>query len=115
MQFRSISPIDRTLPGVNTPAQSRPGTDEGAHCIPQSSNISGDSPSDSLESYPGHSLQGWSYPLAEMLSVYTTAPADRVIGLFICIKIDLVLNNHQWLSVIKPNQTKQKMLFNHPN
>ena len=43
--------------------------------ITQSSSITGASPSDCLVSYPGHAL-GWSYPSAEMQSVYSTAPAD---------------------------------------
>ena len=36
---------------------------------------SGTSPSDCFVSYPGQSLGG-SYPSAEVLSVYSTAPAD---------------------------------------
>ena len=40
--------------------KSGPGSDgnEGVLCIPQSSSIAGTSPSDSLVSYPGHSLGG---------------------------------------------------------
>ena len=45
----------------------------GVLCIPQSSSITGTSPSDCLVFYPGHSL-GESYPSAEMQSVYSTAP-----------------------------------------
>ena len=52
-QFSFISPIDRTLSGVTTPGQNGPGSDgsEGVFCIPQSSSITGTSPSDFLASY----------------------------------------------------------------
>ena len=40
----------------------------------------GVSPSDSLMSYPEHSLGGVSYPSAEMLPVYSTAPGDWATG-----------------------------------
>ena len=55
----STQPRDRTLLGVTTPGQSRPGRDnkEGVHCIPQSSSIAETSPSNCLESYPEHSLE----------------------------------------------------------
>ena len=58
----------RTGPGSNDNA--------GVLRIPQSSSITGISSSDSLVSYPGHSLGGRSYPSAEVQSVYSTAPAD---------------------------------------
>ena len=50
MQFSSIWPIDRTLSGATTPGQSGPGSDgnEGLLHIPQSSSITGTSPSDCL-------------------------------------------------------------------
>ena len=54
MQFSSIWPIDRTLSGATTPGQSGPGSDG----LPQSSSITGTSPSDCLVSYPGHSFAG---------------------------------------------------------
>ena len=56
MQFSSILPIDRALPGATIPGQSGPGSDdnEGLICIPQNSNISGTLPLDCLVSYPGH-------------------------------------------------------------
>ena len=59
MQFSSSTTI---------PVQSRPGSNghEGVLCIPRSSRITRNSPSDCLVSYLGHSLQ----------LVYTTAPAD---------------------------------------
>ena len=55
-----------------------PGSDGnvGVLRIPQSSSIAGTSPSDCLVSYPGHSLEGGSYPPAEKQSVYSTAPVD---------------------------------------
>ena len=59
MQFSSIQPIDRALSGATIPCQSGPGSNgnEGVLCIPQSSSITGTSPSDFLVSYPGHSLR----------------------------------------------------------
>ena len=52
-QFSPIWPIDRTLSGATTQGQSKPGSDfnEGVHYIPQSSSITGTSPSDYLVSY----------------------------------------------------------------
>ena len=59
MSNSSIWPINRTLSGTTTPSQSGPGSDgnEGVHHIPQSSNITGASPSDCSMSYPGHSFK----------------------------------------------------------
>ena len=73
-QFSSIWPIDRTLSGATTPGQSKSGSDdnEGVLHIPQNSNITGTSPSDSLVLYSGHSLEK-SYTSAEMQSVYSRA------------------------------------------
>ena len=64
-QFSSIWPIDRTLSSATTPDQSKPGSDGNKKvlCIPQSSSISGTSPSDCLVSYPGHSLVEEGTPL----------------------------------------------------
>ena len=62
------------LSSVTTPGQSEPGSDdnEGVLCIPQSSSITGTSPSDCLVSYPGHWLAGGgSYRSAEVQSVYS--------------------------------------------
>ena len=77
MHLSSIWPIDRTL-GTNTPGQSGPESNgnEVVHCIPQSSSITGTSPSDCLVSYAEHSLAGGSYPSAEKQLVYSTAPTD---------------------------------------
>ena len=78
MSNSSIWPIDRrTFSGATTPSQSGPGSNgnEGILQIPQSFSITGDSPSDCLISYPGHSLEE-SYSSAEKQSVYSTAPAN---------------------------------------
>ena len=92
MQFSSIWPIDRTLSGATTLSQSGPGSDgnERVLHIPQSSSITGISPSDCLMSYPGHSGAG-AYPSAEMQSVYSTAYSPRRQG-------NLIV----WVSVISP-------------
>ena len=79
-QFSSMWLIDRTLSGTTTSSQSGPGGDdnEGKLCIPQSSSITGASPSDCLVSYTGHSLDRWgSYSSAEMHSIYSIATAIR--------------------------------------
>ena len=78
MLFSSIWPIDRTLSGATTLGQSGSGTDgiEEVPHIPQSSSITGTSPSDCLVSYLGDSLGMGSNPSAEVQSVYSTAPAD---------------------------------------
>ena len=59
-QFSSIWPIHSTLSGATMPGLSRPGDNgnEGVLHIPQSSSITGTSPSDCLVLYPGHSLGG---------------------------------------------------------
>ena len=60
----SIWPIERTLFGATTPGQSGPRSigNEGVLYFPQSSSITGTSPSDCLVSYPGHWLGEGSYP-----------------------------------------------------
>ena len=74
MQFSSIQLIGATIP-----VQSGPGSNDNEEVlrILQSSSITGTSPSDCLVSYPGHSF-GVSYPSSEVLSVYSTAPADWI-------------------------------------
>ena len=62
------------------------GGSEGVLHIPQSSSITGTSPSDYLVSYPGHWL-GLSYPSAKMLSVYSAVPVDLAINNFILIYV----------------------------
>ena len=81
-QFSSIGPIDRTLKRATSPGQSGPGSDgnEGVLRIPQSTNITGTSPSDCLVPYRGNSLgDGGSYPAADVPVIYSTAPADWAI------------------------------------
>ena len=53
MKFSSIWPIDRTLSDATTPGQSETGSNgnERLLCIPQSSSMTGNSPSDYLVSY----------------------------------------------------------------
>ena len=69
--------MDRALSGATIPYQSGPGSDDNKEVlsIPQSSSITGASPSDRLVSYPEHSL-GRSYPSAEVQSVYSNASDD---------------------------------------
>ena len=80
MQFNSILPVDSTLSGATTPDKSGLRSDgkTGLLRIPQSSSITGVSPSNCLVSYPGH-LLGWSYHYAEKRPAYSTVPADWVI------------------------------------
>ena len=88
-----IGPLDRTLSGTTIPGQSGPGSDgyEGVLRIPQSSSITGASPSDCLESYPEHSPG--SYPSAEIQSVYSSAPSDWVALLGILVfSLEYVMN-----------------------
>ena len=75
-----LLPIKRALSGATIQSQSGPGRNgnEGLLRIPQSSIITGTSPSDCLVSYPGH-LWGGSYSSAEVQSIYSTAPADCAI------------------------------------
>ena len=56
MSNNSIEPIDRTLSGATIQGRSGPMSNEGVLYIPQSSTITGASPSDCLVSYPGHLL-----------------------------------------------------------
>ena len=84
-------PIDRTLLDATTLSQNGPGSHDNKEvlCIPQSSSITGTSPSDCLMSYPGHTL-GEFYPSAEKQSVYSTALNDWEIvcvGIYIYIYI----------------------------
>ena len=57
-QFSSIWPLDRTLSGATNTTESDPESDgnEWVLCFPQSSNITKDSASDCLISYPRHPL-----------------------------------------------------------
>ena len=78
MQFNSIQPVHRNLSGATILGQSSPGSNgsEGVLRIPQSSSITGTSPSDCLVSYPGLSLGRGFYPTAEIRLLYSTAPAN---------------------------------------
>ena len=86
------------LSGAITPGQSGPGSNgnEGVLRIPQSSSTAGNSPSDCLVSYRGHSLGGGSYPSAEVQSVYSTAPADWAffVGVVCSIMLETILCHH---------------------
>ena len=75
-----FNPLIGPLSGATTPDPSGPGSDgnDGVLRIPQSSSITGTSPSDCLVSYPRHSLGGGTYPCAEKQSLYSTASADCV-------------------------------------
>ena len=83
--------IDRILSGGTTLGQSGPGINgnEGVLCFPQSSTITGVSLSDLLMSWTRHSLEvgGGSYPSSEMQMVYSTAPADWSVQLW--VRVDL--------------------------
>ena len=81
MSNSSIWSIDRTLSDATTPDKSGPGNNgnEGVLRIPQSSSITGASPTDYLVSYLGHSLEEF-YSSAEMQLVYFTAPIDWAIS-----------------------------------
>ena len=73
--FCYIWPIDRTLSGAITSSLSGPGSDgcKRVFCIPQSSSITGATPSHCLVLYSGQLLRE-PYPSAEMRSVYSVAP-----------------------------------------
>ena len=78
MSKSSIRPIDRVPSGVTTFGLSGSGSDSNERVlrIPQSSSITGSSPSDCLISYTGHWFVGWYNLSAEKQLVYSTAPAD---------------------------------------
>ena len=74
MSSTSILPIDRTLSSAITPGLSGAESDgnERVLCIPQSSSITGASPSDCFVSYPGHWLGGEGFLL----------PYRKAVGVF---------------------------------
>ena len=90
--------MDRALLGTTIPGQSGPWSNgnEGVLSIPQSSSITGTSPSDCLVSYPGYLLGRGSYPSAEMQSVYSTALAD----IFLDVLVQLVSQEKSSISKI---------------
>ena len=115
-QFSSIWSIEMTRSGVTTPGQGEPGSDgnKGILHIPQSSWILETSTSDSLVSYPGHSLE-MSYPSAEMPLVYFAASAySTTLGMELlwtkvldCVydisefELQLQLNVHLWAKTLR--------------
>ena len=120
-QFSSIWPIDRTLSGATTPSQRGHGSNgnEGVLRIPQSSSTAGTSLSDCLVwlvvggvlplrrdavgVFYSPSRQGNKWVRANLYNQILLLLEKE---LFICIKMDLVLNNLQWLIYhkTKPNQ-----------
>ena len=92
-QFGSIWAINRTWSGATTQGQNGSESDgnEGVIYLPQSSSITGISPSDCLVSYPGHSL-GESYPSAEKQSVYSTAqPTGQNTCMIFCFNVEFTI------------------------
>ena len=69
--FSSFRTIDRTQSNATTPGQSEPESDSNEGVL----HIARASPSDCLDSYPGHSL-GEFYFSAKMQSVYSTAATN---------------------------------------
>ena len=71
-----------TLSGATSLGMTGHGSDgnKGVLRIPQSSSITGTSPSDYLLSYTGQTFGGESYLSAKMQSVYSTAPTDWAIN-----------------------------------
>ena len=96
MPNSSIWRTDRNISVATTPGQSQPGRDGNKRLlrIPQSSCITGASPSDCLVLYPGHSL-GKSHLSADMQSVYSAAPTDLVkIYIYIYIYMGDIQKDH---------------------
>ena len=90
--------------GATTPRQSGPGTNEEILHIPQSSNITGASPSDCLTSYQDtRRWEGESYPSAEMHSVDSIALANWAILMGEVYRgIQALLKEHRILRVYRP-------------
>ena len=118
--YTTGNPSIGALSSATTPGQSGPGSDstEGVHRIPQSSRITGTSPSDCLVSYTGLSFGGWSYPSAEVQSVYSTAPVDWEIYIYIYIYIYILLKNFnplpsvmRCITVLKNNFIIKQMFY----
>ena len=79
-QFSSIWPTDRTLSSATTPGQSWPGSDgsEVVLLIPQSSTITGTSPSDCSVSFPGYSLVGVLPLCRDAVDIFYSSAASRL-------------------------------------
>ena len=82
MQFCSIWPIDWTLSGATIPGQSGTGSDgnEGVLHIPQSSSITGTSPSDCFAIYPEHSFAGGGLTVS-VFYCQSRLGKERVVGI----------------------------------
>ena len=104
--------MDRTLLGATFPGQSEPGSESnvGVLYIPQSSSITGASPSDCLVSYLGYSFAE-SYPSAEVQSVYSIALANWAILFMTKITIRFIYNeisNHPFFLTIVEYDSKNQ-------
>ena len=75
IQLSYIWSIDRTLSVATTPSEPGSNGNKGAFRIPESSRITGATPSDCFVSHSGH-LVGDSYSFGEMQFVYSTPPVD---------------------------------------
>ena len=97
MSNSSIRLIDKILLGATTTGQSGPGSDDNEEVlhIPQSSGITGASPSDYLMPYPGHSLGEGSYSTGLLESIRFYMESRRYEN-FIHKK-----NGHQMIYIIK--------------
>ena len=86
IQFKC--PIERTLSGATTPSQSGPGSDDNEGVLHVAQSISRASPSDYFMS-SGTLVGGRTDPLAEMQSVYSTAPAtwDYIWGEYLWVRV----------------------------
>ena len=79
-----------TLSGSTILGQSGP-ENKGLLCIPQSTNITGTSPSDCLVLYQGHSLGGGL--TAEVQSVFSTALVDWSMH---TVNTIIQFSSHRW-------------------
>ena len=83
----SILTIDRTLSGATTPGQSGPRSNEKGEFLrlPQSSSITGASPSDCLVSYTGHSFGRYLTPLQRCNRCILLPQLTRLFNLWVFI------------------------------
>ena len=97
---------DATTLGLSGSGSDR---NKGVVCIPQSSIITEASPSDCLESYPGH-LLGWEFlHLCRDAVMYSTAPANWATGHLLGWGV-LHLSRDAVGVFYSPNQLSHKML-----
>ena len=117
MSNSSILPIDRTISGATTPGQSGPESDGIIRDtrIPQSSSITGASPSNCLY-YLGHSLEGFT-PLKRfnryILQSQPTGWFCKEYSLRIVIpayraKLSIWENSEQFFCIVLPRITYQR-------